>query len=56
MAGRVADAQENRFILRARFGKRFVAPGKPIDRIVLVLDQVRRLFAGEPVGVGVRLR
>ena len=49
MAGRVADRQQNRLVLRARLGERFVAPREPVDRIVLMLLQVGTGFAGEAV-------
>ena len=41
MAGRVADAQENRLVLLARPGKGGRAPGIPVHRIVRVLEEVR---------------
>ncbi len=52
MAGRIADAQKDGFVLRARLGERFVAPRKPVHGIVRVLQEIRRFFAGEPVGMG----
>jgi hypothetical protein len=51
MAGRITDAEENRFVLSSRFRKRLLAPGIPVDRIVLVLEEVRRLLTGQPVCV-----
>ena len=50
MAGRITDAEEDRLVFRARLRERLVAPGKPVHRIVLVLEQVRRLLAREAVG------
>jgi hypothetical protein len=37
MAGRVADAQQNRLVFFLRFGQRFLPPWIPVDRIVGVL-------------------
>ena len=45
MAGRVADAQEDGPVLPARLGKGLLAPGMPIHRVVLVLEQVGRFLA-----------
>ena len=53
MAGGVADAEENGFVLVARFGEGRLTPGKPIHRIVRVLEQVRGLLAGQMIRVGV---
>ena len=43
MAGRVANAQENGFILSARFFQRrlHVPPGVPINRVVRMLQKIR---------------
>jgi hypothetical protein len=49
VAGRIADAQKNRFVFRARFGESFIAPREPIHGIVRMLQQVRRFFAGETI-------
>ena len=54
MAGGVADAEEKRFVLGAGFLERFFAPRIPIHRVVLVLKQVGRFLAGQPVGVNGR--
>ena len=54
MAGRVADAQEDRPVLLARLGEGLLAPGIPIHRVVLVLEQVRRFLPRQPVRVGRR--
>ena len=40
MAGRVADAQEDGFVFRARPGERLVAPREPIHGIVRVLQEI----------------
>ncbi len=54
MAGRVADAQEDGPVLPARLGEGFLAPGIPVHRVVLVLEQVGRFLPREPVRVGRR--
>ena len=41
MAGGVPDREKNRFVLFPRFGKRLLAPGKPVDRVVGMLEQIR---------------
>ena len=50
VAGRIADGEEDRLLLRARLRKGLVAPRLPVDRIVGVLAQVGRLLTGETVG------
>jgi hypothetical protein len=50
VAGRITDAEEDWFVLLAGAGERFIAPGKPVDGIVLVLEEVWRLFPGEAIG------
>ena len=49
VAGRVADAEEDGLVLGPRAAQRLVAPGIPVDRIVRVLQQVRRGFLREAV-------
>ncbi len=51
MAGRVADAEEDRLVFAARLGEGFFAPGKPVHRVMLVLEEVGRFLAGEAVRV-----
>ena len=51
VAGRITDREKDRLVLPTRFGECFLAPGKPVDRIVRVLKQVGRLLAREPVGL-----
>ena len=41
VARRVADGEKHRPIEPPRFAERFIAPGKPVDRIVCVLQQIR---------------
>ncbi len=40
VAGRVADAQKNRLVLRARLRERRVAPSEPVHGIMRVLEQI----------------
>ena len=54
MASRITDTQENGFILAPRFFKRFLAPGIPVYRIELMLQEVRRFFPGQAVGMRMR--
>src|SRR4051794_30131345 len=56
MAGRVADAEEDRFVFLAGFRESFLAPGKPIDGVGLMLQQGWRFFACQPVGMRMRSR
>jgi hypothetical protein len=51
VAGRIADAQKDRFVFRPCPGKGLVIPGEPVNRIVRVLEQIRGFFLREPVGV-----
>ena len=50
MAGRIADAQEDRSVRLARPREGLLAPGIPRNGIMLVLEQVGGLFAREAVG------
>ena len=47
---RITDAQQHRFVLAARFFKRFFTPRIPIDRIVSVLQKIRTGFVDQVVG------
>ncbi len=49
VAGRVADREEDRPVLRLRLRQRLRAPGEPVDRVVGVLEQVRAGLPGESV-------
>src|SRR5258706_5086572 len=51
MTGRIADGEEDRFVLLFRRRERLGAPGVPVHRVVGVLEQVGGFFAGEVVGV-----
>jgi hypothetical protein len=50
VAGRVADAQKDGFVLAARLFESFVIPGEPIHGVARVLEKVRRLFARQTIG------
>ena len=56
VAGRIADAQEDGLVLALGFGEGLVAPGKPIHRVVLVLEEVGRFLPGQAVGMRGRSR
>lgn len=49
MAGGVANGEEDRFVLGARFGERFFAPRAPIYGVVCVLQEVGRAFGNKAV-------
>jgi len=51
MAGGITNREKDRLVFAARLGKRFFAPGIPIDRIMRVLKQVRGLLMRQPVCV-----
>ena len=51
VAGRIADAEKDRPVFNPRLCKRLITPGEPIHGIVRVLEQVRRFFPCEAVGV-----
>ena len=50
VAGRIADAEKDRLVSVPRFGERVVAPFLPVQRVVLVLEEVRRGGICEAVG------
>ena len=50
VAGGVADTEENGFVFRFGAGEGLVAPREPVHRVVLVLEEVGRLFQREAVG------
>ncbi len=50
VAGGVTDRDEQRAVLLARAREGLLAPGVPVDRIVLVLEEVRRGLSGQAVG------
>ncbi len=49
VAGGVADGQQDRLVAVARLGEGVGAPLAPIDRIVLVLEEIRARRVGELV-------
>ena len=49
VAGRVADAQEDRPIEQPRPGKRVGPPGRPVDRVAGVLEEIRAGLSRESV-------
>src|SRR5258706_7500410 len=52
MARGIADRKQNRFVGSLRLRKRVGSPRPPVDRIVLMLQQIRRCLAGEAGFVG----
>ena len=51
VAGRVADAQQDRLFLRLGLVERLLSPRIPVNRVVLMLLQVRGCLLGQAVGV-----
>ena len=49
MAGGIADRQQDRLVLGARFDQRLRAPGIPVHRVGGVLQEIGAGFAREPV-------
>src|SRR5437763_16572966 len=49
VAGRVSDLQHDRLFLRPGPGEGLVAPRIPVDRVVLVLAEIRAGLVGESV-------
>src|SRR5205823_7812426 len=49
VARRIADGQKNRLVLDTSLAERFVAPRKPVDRVVGVLKKIRTVLAGESI-------
>src|SRR6185436_3612330 len=47
---RVADGEQQRLVLGARPRERLLAPRIPVDRVVVVLEQVRAGLVGEAIG------
>ena len=52
MASRIADREQDRFVLLASERQRFSAPRVPVDGVVGVLLQIGAGFLGETVGHG----
>ena len=55
VAGRVADREQQRPVLLARASQRLLAPGVPVHRVVLVLEQVGGGLVCQAIGHVVRL-
>jgi protease I len=49
MARRVANGKKDRFVVGASPGKRFIAPGIPVDRIIGVLQQIGTALMRETI-------
>ena len=49
VARRVADREEDRLVLLACAVEGILTPGVPVDRVVLVLEEVGALFCGETI-------
>ena len=56
VAGRVADREQDDLVFGFRFSEGFIAPRVPIDGIVGVLLQVRRLLVDQSIRFGVWTR
>ena len=54
VAGGVADREQDRLVGALGFGERLRPPRPPIDRIVLVLEQIGTRLVGEAVFVRAR--
>src|ERR1051326_5141705 len=54
MAGRISDAEKDRLILFPRLGESLLTPRIPIHRVMLMLQQVRRFLARQPIGMRMR--
>jgi len=51
VTSRIANRQKDRFVLAARLGEGFFAPGIPIDRIVRMLEKIGRFFLRQSICV-----
>ena len=51
VAGRVADRNQHRLLLRPRPRPRLLAPGLPVNRVPRMLQQIRRSLPRQSVGV-----
>ncbi len=56
MAGRVADAEEDRPVEELGPGQRVGTPREPVDGVVRVLQEVRTRLPGEAIGHGAMVR
>jgi hypothetical protein len=55
VTGGIADREQDRLVLFARARQRGLAPGPPMDRVVLVLQEVGAGFLAEEVSAHARL-
>jgi hypothetical protein len=53
VTGGISDREKYWLLLAASLREGLVSPGVPVDRVVLVLEQVGAGLGGEPVGHGV---
>ena len=53
VAGGIADGEEDRFLKLARGADCLIAPGKPVDGVVGVLEEVGALLVDKPVCMGI---
>ena len=51
VAGRIADREQDRLVAAFGFRQRFGPPGPPVDRVVLVLQQIRARLVRETIFV-----
>ena len=51
MTGGISDAQKDRFPFGAGLGEGLFTPGIPINRIMLMLQEIGGFLSGEPIGV-----
>ena len=56
VAGRIADREQDRLVGALGFRQRLRAPGPPVDRIVLMLKEIRAGLLGETIFVRRRKR
>ena len=53
VAGRIADGEQHRFACLLRILERLCPPGPPVDRVILVLKQIRAGLFSEMIPFGV---
>ena len=51
VAGRIADREQDRLVGALGFRERLRSPGPPVDRIVLMLQEIRARLPGETIFV-----
>jgi hypothetical protein len=52
VTSRVPDGEQDGFVIEVGSCPGFLSPRVPVDRIVLVLEEIRRRFVGEAIGHG----